>query len=146
MSSQSIPLRHIPIEVVTIAEAIAEQTGLSLTDVYRLALACGVLVEATKITPDRAGTHAGLEGAYLAKALRRHLGSAIDLLIAYGEYPALGAFLPAPPATASGGNADARTLMSIEKPAQMHDEAFLDPSLGDDLESLGLGFGLSQQP
>jgi len=136
MSTNAIPLRNIPTEVVTIAEAIARHTGLSLTDVYRLALASGVLVEATKITPDREGTSAGLDGAYLAKALRRHLGSAIDLLLAYGEHPASSA-LAHPPSARATGSEDAHPLMPDE-------ESPFDSALGDDLESLGIGLGLSQ--
>ena len=84
MSSYPISLRNIPTEVMEIAQAIAQHTGLSIADVYRLALASGVLVEATKITPDRTGTYTGLDGDTLARALRRHLSSAIDLLIAFG--------------------------------------------------------------
>jgi hypothetical protein len=139
MSSQSIPLRHIPAEIVAVAQAIASQTGLSLTDVYRLALACGILIEATKITPDRAGTYAGLDGAYLAKALRRHLSSAIDLLTAYGEHPHSHA--PAPPAQ----SASASPLAHPQRPPDEADNPFFGSSISDDLESLGIGLGLSQQ-
>ncbi len=141
MSSQSIPLRHIPAEIVAVATAIARQTGLSLTDVYRLALACGVLVEATKITPDRAGTYAGLDGAYLAKALRRHLSSAIDLLVAYGEHPHSQAGQAAPSASR-----DAAGPVHPQMPPDEATNPFFDSSISDDLESLGLGLGLSQQP
>lgn len=140
MSNQSIPLRHIPAEIVVVAAAISEQTGLSLTDVYRLALASGVLVEATKITPDTAGTYAGLEGAYLAKALRRHLGSAIDLLMAYGEHPLSSTLLPA----SRGRDTEIQAPTPTEKPG-VGNEVVFDSSLGDDLEGLGIGLGLSQQ-
>jgi len=141
MSTNAISLRNIPAEVATIAEAIAQQTGLSLTDVYRLALASGVLVEATKITPDREGTYAGLDGAYLARALRRHLGSAIDLLLAYGEHPA-SSMLAYPPSTRVAGSEDAPPLMPDEEPDT---DPLFDSSLGDDLESLGIGLGLSER-
>lgn len=139
MSSQSIPLRHIPAEVVEVADAIARHTGLSLAAVYRLALASGMLVEATKITPDHGGTYAGLDGEYLAKALRRHLSSAIDLLLAYGEYPAATRLSPPPPGQATGS--DHSVLPSNE----LEQEQPFDPSIGDDLESLGIGLGLSEQ-
>lgn len=86
MRTNTILLRNIPGDIVTIAEAIAQQTGLSLIDVCHLALGSGVLIEATKIPPDHEGTYAGLDSVYLAKALRRHLSSAIDLL-ASGEHP-----------------------------------------------------------
>ena len=136
MRTNAILLRNIPGDIVAIAEAIAQQTGLSLTDVYRLALASGVLVETTKITPDRDGTYAGLDGIYLARALRRHLGSAIDLLLAYGEHPVSSA--PAHPLSARAtGSEDAHLLMPDEEPP-------FDWALGDDLESLGIGLGLSQ--
>lgn len=151
MSHQSIPLRHLPAEIMAVASAIAEQTGLSLVDVYRLALGCGVLIEATKIGPDPAGTYAGLSGAYLAKALRRHLSSAIDLLLAHDEHPLSSALLTACNASPSistddEGKAAAhrRAPMSAHQPAE--DEVPFDPTLGDDLESLGIGLGLSQQP
>lgn len=141
MSSQSIPLRRLPAEIVAVAAAISEQTGLSLSDVYRLALASGVLIEATKITPDRAGTYAGLDGAYLAKALRRHLSSAIDLLAAYGEHPHPHAAQAAPSA---GG--DAAGPLHPQMPPDEATDPFFDSSISDDLESLGIGLGLSQQP
>jgi len=136
MSTNAIPLRNIPTEVVTIAEAIAQQTGLSLTAIYRLALASGVLVEATKITPDREGTYAGLDGTYLARALRRHLGSAIDLLLAYGEHPITN--VSAAQAIAS------EKVGSLPTDEELEQGSPFDSSLGDDLESLGIGLGLSQ--
>jgi len=136
MRTVPLSLRNIPADVVETAAAIAQQTGLSIADVYRLALGSGVLVEATKITPDRAGTYAGLDGVYLAKALRRHLGSAIDLLVASGEHPASVGFTQ----TRSAGS---------DYPLMPSDEAEkslpFDPSLSDELESLGIGLGLSQQ-
>ena len=142
MSSQSISLRSIPADVVAIADAIAQQTGLALSDVYRLALTSGVLIEATKITPDRAGTYAGLDGEYLAKALRRHLSSAIDLLLAFGEHPAAARLVTGTEAS-SAEQAKAWPLMlpDGDKP----EATPFDPSLGEDLESLGIGLGLSQQ-
>lgn len=139
MSSSPVSLRNIPAEVMEIAQAIAQHTGLSLADIYRLALASGVLVEATKITPDRAGTYAGLDGEVLARALRRHLSSAIDLLLASGEHPL--------PACLAPG----RTPSHPSEPSALSSEqeslpllAF-DPALGDELASLGIGLGLSAQ-
>lgn len=136
MRTNAILLRNIPGDIVAIAEAIAQQTGLSLTDVYRLALAGGVLVEATKITPDRRGTYAGLDGTYLARALRRHLGSAVDLLLAYGEHPITN--VSAAQATAS------EKVGSLPPDEALEQGSPFDSSLGDDLESLGIGLGLSQ--
>ncbi len=137
MSSNPIPLRNIPAEVVEVAQAIARQTGLSITDVYRLALASGVLIEATKITPDRTGTFAGLDGAYLAQALRRHMSSAIDLLLAYGEHPAAGALV-------CGSIPPDRTLTASRARSEgTGQELAFDPAIGEDLEDLGIGLGLS---
>lgn len=135
MRTHPIMLRNIPGDIVAIAEAIAQQTGLSLADVYRLALASGVLVEATRITPDREGTYAGLDGLYLARALRRHLGSAIDLLLASGEHPIANILAPQTIASEQVG-------YHIKTPEQ---ESPFDSSLGDDLESLGIGLGLSER-
>lgn len=141
MSSQSVSLRSIPADVVAIADAIAQQTGLALSDVYRLALTSGVLIEATKITPDRAGTYAGLDGVSLAKALRRHLSSAIDLLLASGEHPAAARLVIGTEASA----ADQTKARSEMSPDDTPEATPFDPSLGEDLESLGIGLGLSQQ-
>jgi single-stranded DNA-specific DHH superfamily exonuclease len=140
MSSQSIPLRHIPADVVAVADALAQQTGLSLTAIYRLALSSGILIEATKIPPDRAGTYGGLEGEYLAKALRRHLSSAIDLLLVYGEHPVAARF--SVPQEVSANQPTAGSPRATDE----GDESLpFDPSLGDDLASLGIGLGLLQE-
>lgn len=136
MRSNTILLRNIPGDIVTIAEAIAQQTGLSLIDVCRLALGSGVLIEATKIRPDHEGTYAGLEGVYLAKALRRHLSSAIDLLLASGEHPISNVLM-----TQTTANEKVGLLLPLQAGEQ---ESMFDPALGDDLESLGIGLGLSQ--
>jgi hypothetical protein len=135
MRTHAIMLRNIPGDIVAIAEAIAQQTGLSLADVYRLALASGILVEATRITPDREGTYAGLDGLYLARALRRHLGSAIDLLLASGEHPIANLLATQTTASEQVGH-------YTNKPEQ---ESPFDSSLGDDLESLGIGLRLSER-
>ncbi|MBA2681800.1 MAG: hypothetical protein H0U76_25820 [Ktedonobacteraceae bacterium] len=128
MSSDPRNIRNIPDEVVQIARQISRHTGLSESDVLRLALCSGILVEATKVTPDRAGTFAGMQGAYLAKALRRHLGSAIDLLLEQGQHPSIGmlssAQLPSP-------------LLPSES------EAAYDISMANELEGMGMGIGLS---
>lgn len=71
-------LRNIPPDALKLAHALSAQMGLSLSDVFRLALVSGLLVEATKIAPGPDGTLAGWSGTVLAKALRRHLGSAIS--------------------------------------------------------------------
>jgi hypothetical protein len=137
MSSSPVSLRNIPAEVMEIAQAIAQHTGLSIADVYRLALASGVLVEATKITPDRAGTYAGLSGETLARALRRHLSSAIDLLLASGELP----FSILPVAARTPSRPGDSPALSSELEASP--EQGFDPALSDELASLGIGLGLS---
>ena len=139
MSSYPVSLRNIPAEVVETAQAIAQHTGLSIADVYRLALASGVLVEATKITPDRTGTYAGLDGDTLARALRRHLSSAIDLLIAFGEHPAPAIMTTM---TMPSRSEEQRSQSPLQEPAR---EMAFDPTLGDELASLGIGLGLSTQ-
>lgn len=139
MSSSPVSLRNIPTEVMEIAQAIAQHTGLSIADVYRLALASGVLVEATKITPDRAGTYAGLDRDTLVRALRRHLSSAIDLLLASGEHP-----LPALLTTGSTSSGSGAPSASLPEQKSLAEVAF-DPALGDELASLGIGMGLSSQ-
>src|SRR5712692_6675097 len=87
MSSDPRNLRNIPEQVLQIARVIARHSGLSESDILRLALASGILVEITKITPDRSGTYGGLQADYLAKALGRHLSSAIDFLLEQGQHP-----------------------------------------------------------
>src|SRR5260221_6996495 len=85
--SDPISLRNVQPEVLHLAYTLSTQIGASVAVVLRLALASGLLVEATKVAPDQAGTYAGLDGAVLAKALRRHLASAIDVLVEYGQHP-----------------------------------------------------------
>jgi hypothetical protein len=81
-----VSLRNTPPHALRIAHRLSEQTGLSIADLLRQAVVSGLLVEATKFAPDEDGTLGGLEAASLAKALRRHLSSAIDLLVEYGEH------------------------------------------------------------
>lgn len=107
--------------------------------VLRLALASGLLVEATKVAPDQAGTYAGLDGATLAKALRRHLASAIDVLVEYGQHPYQAAFSAEQP-----GQRPHPLEPGPRAPSSAEDAAVFDRSLGDDLESLGLGMGLME--
>jgi len=80
-------LRNIPKEAEQLAEVIHRQTNLSESDVCRLALVSGMLVEVVRLLPEQDGTVGGLQIAYLAKALRRVLGPAIDLLWEQREHP-----------------------------------------------------------
>lgn len=82
-----VSLRKIPPHALQLAHHLCEQTGLSIADVLRQAIVSGLLVEATRFAPDQDGTLGRLEAAYLAKALRRHLSSAIDLLLEYEQHP-----------------------------------------------------------
>lgn len=130
MSSDPRNLRNIPIEVTQIARVIAKHSGLSESDILRLALASGMLVEITKITPDRSGTYGGLHADYLAKALRRHLSSAIDFLLEQGQHP-YQETLASAPVQAPG----------MALPPER--ETAFDTTMADELEGLGMGIGLS---
>jgi hypothetical protein len=132
MSTDPRNIRNIPTEVLQVARAIATRTGSSESDVLRQALCSGILVEATKVSPDRVGTFGGLQGSYLAKALRRHLSSAIDFLLEQGQHP-LTSMLAAVPTQAQIGTA---------APAESDEPAF-NTAMADELEGLGMGMGLS---
>jgi hypothetical protein len=138
--SDPISLRNVPPEMLHLAQTLSTQIGASVAMVLRLALASGLLVEATKVPPDQAGTYAGLDGATLAKALRRHLASAIDVLVEYGQHPYLSAF---------SAEQLAQRLHPLEPgpsvPLSAEGAAVFDRSLGDDLEALGLGMGLAEK-
>jgi hypothetical protein len=137
--SDPISLRNVPPELLHLAHALSAQVGASVAVVLRLALASGLLVEATKVAPDQAGTYAGLDGAVLAKALRRHLASAIDVLVEHGQHPYQAAFSVEQPAQRSHSLQPALPTPSFAEGAGV-----FDPSLGDDLEALGLGMGLAE--
>ncbi len=137
--SDPISLRKIPPEALKLAQELSAQTGLSVNDVFRLALASGLLIEATKVTPGSDGTQGGLPGVWLAKALRRHLGAAIDLLLEYGEHPYQALIK---------GRQEEQTLGGAERavsPGGMLGNGIpIEPSIGDDLDALGIGLGLSE--
>ena len=136
--SDPISIRNIPPDVLKLAQELSVQTGLSINDEFRLALASGLLIEATKVTPRLDGTFGGLQGAFLAKALRRHLGSAIDLLVEHGQHPHI-AFM-------SDGKKEHTSRASEETTAQTmsaHDR-LLEHSIEEDLDMLGIGVGLSE--
>ncbi len=138
--SEPFSLRKIPPDTLKLAQELSTQTGLSLNDVFRLALASGLFVEVTKVAPGPDGTLAGWEGLLLAKALRRHLGSAIDLLLEYGQHPYQ--------ATMSSGNGQPVLNASRESStlvAQAKNQ-FLKRSINDDLDMLDFGDGLSETP
>jgi hypothetical protein len=137
MSSDPRNLRNIPEEVIQTARVIAKHSGLSESDILRLALASGILVEITKITPDRFGTYGGLQADYLAKSLRRHLSSAIDFLLEHGQHPYQAAF------TNTGGMSAPFASPFVSAAPSMPDTTF-DTAMADELETMGIGLGLSQ--
>lgn len=137
--SDLISLRNVPPELLHLAQTLSTQLGASVATVLRLALASGLLVEATKVAPDQAGTYAGLDGAVLAKALRRHLASAIDVLVEYGQHPYHAGFSAEQPAQRPNFLQPGPPTPSFAEGAEASD-----PSLGDDLEALGLGRGLAE--
>lgn len=137
MSSDPRNLRNIPIEVIQIARVIARHSGLSESDILRLALASGILVEVTKVTPDRAGTYGGLQADYLVKALRRHLSSAIDLLLEHGQHPYQ--------TTCGTAGTGAASVQPLTSPVALPPETTFDVAMAEELEGLGIGMGLSQE-
>jgi hypothetical protein len=135
--SDPVSLRNIPAEVLHIAQALSTQSGLSVNAVLRLALASGILVEATKLPPAQDGTYGGVAVASLVRALRRHLGSAIDMLMEQGQHP----YHLADP----GGHTAAGRIQqeyAQQKTSEGNRMPFV-KSMGEDLEALGIGLGLS---
>lgn len=142
--SSPISLRNIPPHALHLAQNLCRQTGLSMADLLRQAIVSGLLVEATRYAPAQDGTLGGLEVTSLAKALRRHISSAIDVLIEYGEY-----------SYESGKGQWERQHheyhqadLYTEQPAPTRDEPeppmCFENALGDDLDMLGLGMSLGQ--
>ncbi len=136
--SDPVSIRNIPPAALKLAEELSAQTGLSISDEFRLALASGLLIEATKVAPGRDGTFGGLHGELLAKALRRHLGSAIDLLIEYGQHPYQALINDGP-------GSDIYRTSDKATPSHIQPEKNKPPvhSIEDDLDELGMGSGLS---
>jgi hypothetical protein len=132
-------LRNIPKEAEHLAEVIHRQTNLSESDVCRLALVSGMLVEVVRLLPEKEGTIGDLEIAYLAKALRRVLGPAIDLLWELGEHP-YQTFLTG----ANGGGIPISPHERISSQIAPLQQASLEGGMGDDLDLLGIGIGLSE--
>jgi hypothetical protein len=140
MMRDPVSLRNIPPEAMRYAAGLSASTGLSMSDVFRLALVSGCLVELTRIAPDEAGRYGGVDGLVLAKALRRLLASAIDLLLEHGQHPYQGAFRGAVEPHASLHSSQ---VLSASEPTDEQGATF-DRALGEDLELLGIGFGLSE--
>lgn len=136
--SDPISLRKIPPESLKLAQEMSAQTGLSINDVFRLALSSGLLIEVTKLAPSSDGTQCGLSGAWLAKALRRHLGAAIDLLLEYDQHPYQALMKSRQEQKAKSGTEQA--IPPTETPINTQ---HVGSSIGDDLDALGIGFGLA---
>ena len=136
MSSDPRNLRNIPAEVIQIARVIARHSGLSESDILRLALASGILVEITKMPPERSGTYGSLQADYLAKALRRHLSSAIDFLLEHGQHPYQAAL--------NTGGPGATLPQAFVGAAAGTPETVFDVTMANELEEMGIGLGLSQ--
>ncbi len=142
--SGPISLRNIPPQSLQIVHRLCEQTGLSTADLLRQAIVSGLLIEATKFAPDQDGTLGGLDAEYLAKALRRHLSSAIDLLLEYEQHPYQGVM----------GQGEQRqgerkqALLHMEKSVSSQEVGEQSPvfadAIGDDLEMLGIGMSFTE--
>ncbi len=142
--SAPVSLRNIPPHALRMAHSLSEQTGLSMADLLRQAVVSGLLVEATKFAPKEDGTFGGCDPTSLVKALRRHLSSAIDLLVEYGEHPYQGLMEPGKRSQQQNN----RTLMHTEDPIspQYEEEScpLFENAIGDDLEMLGIGISLAE--
>ena len=138
--SDPVSLRNIPQDVLQIAHMLSTQMGISVNAVLRLALASGILIEVTKVPPARDGTYGGLEVTQLAKALRRHLGAAVDLLMEQGQHPYQVVMPP--------GKADLPAHVMQQERASLQTNTentmIFDGSIGEDLAALGIGSGLSE--
>ncbi len=135
--SGTISLRNISPQALHMAHCLCEQTEQSMADILRQAIVSGLLVEATKYAPDLDGKLAGLEAIHLAKALRRHISSAIDVLLEHEEHP-----------YQIQGDKKNYTPPSLEKQAQIAPVSqagiLFEATIGDDLDMLGLGLRLSE--
>ncbi len=87
MSENPTSLRNIPVDALSMAQAVSRRCSLSVADVLRQALVSGCLLELIKNGPDQEGNYAGFDKAYLAKSLRCHLAAPIDFLLELGEHP-----------------------------------------------------------
>jgi hypothetical protein len=139
MMRDRFSLRNIPKEAERLVQVIHRQTNLSESDICRLALVSGMLVEAAGLPPEQGGTVGGMNVKHLAKALRRVLGPAIDLLWEQGEHP-YQALIGANKGVVAHPLSDEVALAS--RPSVK--EVLIERSMGDDLDLLGIGAGLSE--
>lgn len=139
-----VSLRNIPPHALRLAHRLSEQTGLSMADLLRQAVVSGLLVEATKFAPNEDGTLGGCDPVFLAKALRRYLSSAIDLLIEYGEHPHQAAMEQGEKPQQKDNRTLARTEALAASQQGGEQNIFFEGAIGDDLEILGIGMSLAE--
>jgi len=139
-----VSLRNIPPHALRLAHRLSEQTGLSMADLLRQAVVSGLLVEATKFAPDEEGTLGGCDPVSLAKALRRHLSSAIDLLIEYGEHPHQAVMGSGEQLQQKNNRILARAETFAGNQQEGEQNSFFEHAIGDDLEMLGIGMSLAE--
>ncbi len=132
MSDTPTSLRNIPADALQMAQAVSKSRGISVSDVLRMAMTSGTIIELINTGPDRQGQYAGYDLPYLANVLRRQLAAVIDFLLEQGQHPyqglTVGAALP--------------VSTSDKTPAPIQGMMF-DAALEDELEGLGLGGGLA---
>jgi hypothetical protein len=138
-----VSLRNIPPHALRLAHHLSEQTGLSMADLLRQAVVTGLLVEATKFAPNEEGTFGGCDPVFLAKALRRHLSSAIDLLIEYGEHPHQVAMEQGEKPHQENNHILVHTEALTADQQERKQSSFFEHAIGDDLEMLGIGISMT---
>jgi hypothetical protein len=131
-------------EVMALAAVIAKAQGEGqVATVLRQALSCGMLVLAASMPPDKDGTLATFDPAFLAKALRRRLAAAVDLLLEHGQLPQAIAFSPGALPAASSPYSSAQRPGPEDTSTPLEDAFALDSQMSDDLDALGIGVGIS---
>jgi len=143
--SDTVSLQNIPADSLHLAQTLSVQTGISLSAIFRLALVSGVLVECMKVGPDLQGRYAGREAVWLAKALRRHLSSAIDLLMEQGQHPyqakenTTGVVSGSPPIQSEASSQQNRHIRE-----ETGEQVIFDRALEEDSDLLGICLALSE--
>jgi hypothetical protein len=128
-------------EVMALAAVIAKEQGEGqVASILRQALSCGMLVLVASLSPDENGQLATFEPAFLAKALRRKLAAAVDLLIEHGQLPQ--GMVVSPVMSSMLSSSDHHP--GLEKTPSPAARAFaFDSQMCDDLDALGIGVGIS---
>ena len=142
--SGPISLRNIPPHALQLAHHLCEQTGLSTADLLRQAIVSGLLVEATKFAPDPDGTLGGIEAEYLAKALRRHISSAIDFLLEYEQHPYQGVMGHGEHQPGERKQALQHKEESVSSQEMREQGIVFADAIGDDLDMLRIGVSFTE--